>query len=231
MRRDHPDARPLPDSGDLPAPAADVVAALQPLLTDNRLQRIDAVLDARVGSVVPVLDGLIDPHNIAAVLRSADAFGIQQVHLIAGSVDFLASKRVAQGTERWLDVVQHDSPASCADALHADGFQVYIAAMDGDLRPEQLAQIPRVAIVFGNEHSGVSERMAQLADGSYRIPMCGFVESLNVSVATAITLRAAREGRAGDLDPERRVQLRARFMMLSVDRADEIVAEHQRRHT
>lgn len=205
------------------------MAALSPLLTAHRLARIDSVLDSRVESVVPVLDGLIDPHNVAAVLRSADAFGVQQVHLIAGEVDSLASQRVAQGTERWLDVVQHDDAATCARALHDAGHRIYVAAMDGELEPEQLANIERVAIIFGNEHSGVSSEMAELADGSYRVPMCGFVESLNVSVATAITLRAACMGRQGDLSASRRLNLRARFMMLSVDRADEIVAEYRRR--
>jgi len=231
MRRDHPDAHPLPAAGGLPAPPEQIVAALSPMLTEHRLARIDSVLDARIESVVPVLDGLIDPHNIAAVLRSADAFGIQQVHLIAGELDFLASQRVAQGTERWLDVVRHDDPETCTRALRGAGYRIFVAAMDGELQPEQLAGIERVAVVFGNEHSGVSGRMATLADGSYRIPMCGFVESLNVSVATAITLRAARTGRGGDLDANRRLQLLARFMMLSVDRAEEIVAEHVRRQT
>lgn len=229
MRRDHPDALALQRFAGLPAAADDIVATLQPMLTERRLERIEAVLAQRKRAVVPVLDGLIDPHNIAAVLRSADAFGIQDVHLVAGELDFLASKRVAQGTERWLDLVEHPGAEAAVEHLHARGYEIFVARMDGELTPEDLVGRPRVAVVFGNEHAGVSARVSELADGSYRIPMCGFVESLNVSVAAALTLRAASLGRPGDLGAEECMALRARFMMLSVDRSDEILHERLRR--
>jgi tRNA (guanosine-2'-O-)-methyltransferase len=125
---------------------------------------------------------------------------------------------------------------------------VLVATMDGEVTPEELAALGKVAVVFGNEHGGVSGAMRALADGGYRIPMCGFVESLNVSVAAAITLHAALgeagarraaqpaepDARAGGtvgmaLDDADRETLRARYAMLSVDRAEEIVAEHLRR--
>jgi tRNA (guanosine-2'-O-)-methyltransferase len=83
--------------------------------------------------------------------------------------------------------------------------------------------------VFGNEHAGVSEELRHLADGTYAIPMQGFVQSLNVSVAAAITLFAATRGRPGDLEASERQLLRARYTLLSVPRAGEIVAEYQRR--
>lgn len=229
MRRDHPDALALQRAAALPAAPDEVVEALGPLLTDQRLARIEAVLAARKRAVIPVLDGLIDPHNIAAVLRSADAFGVQEVHLIAGELDFLASRRVAQGTERWVDVVEHPDRRGALSQLRARGYEVFVATMDGALTPEELARRPRVAIVFGNEHAGVDPEAAALADGSYRIPMCGFVESLNVSVAAALTLRAAVKDRPGDLDADDAMTLRARFMMQSVDRAEEIVAEQRHR--
>ena len=213
----------------LPAKPRAVIEALTPLLTPNRIERIDAVVGRRTRAVVPVLDGLIDPHNIAAVLRSADAFGVQDVHVIEGDEPFVASHRVAQGTERWLDVVRHGSARACAKHLKDAGYFLLTADMDGDTTPEQLQDLGKIAIVFGNEHAGVSESIRDLADGSYTIPMCGFVESLNVSVANAITLRAACAGRTGDLSAGEREELRARFMMLSVERAEEIIAEYLRR--
>ena len=94
MRRNHPQAVELLRAPALPAPAADVVRVLEPLLTEARLARIERTLDQRTRGVVAVLDGLIDPHNIAAVLRSADAFGTQEVHVIEGSEQFVASQRV-----------------------------------------------------------------------------------------------------------------------------------------
>lgn len=213
----------------LPATAAQVVAALTPLLTTARLTRIDAVVRKRTRSIVPVLDGLIDPHNIAAVLRSADAFGVQDVHVIERDSPFLASHRVAQGTEQWLDVIRHEDAEACAGHLRAHGYRLLWASMEGEVTPENLQESARIAIIFGNEHAGVSPEVERLCDGRYTIPMRGFVESLNVSVASAITLHAATAGRAGGLSPEEQLVLRARFMMLSVDRAADIVAEYQRR--
>jgi tRNA (guanosine-2'-O-)-methyltransferase len=95
--------------------------------------------------------------------------------------------------------------------------------------PAALAALPRVAIVFGNEHAGISDDLRGLADGTYTIPMRGFVQSLNVSVAAALTMFAAMRDRPGDLSGEQRLLLRARFCMASVPQAHAIVAEHLRR--
>lgn len=231
LRADPKDTFGLPDPATLPADAAVIIRALSPLLTPARAERIEQVIARRTRSIVPVLDGLIDPHNIAAVLRSADAFGIQDVHVIeAHDQPFIASHRVAQGTERWLDIHCHASAEACVKALRARGYRILIATMDGHTAPRDLnpASAP-VAVVFGNEHAGVSPALANLADDSYSIPMRGFVESLNVSVASAITMQAATEACSGDLPNGDKEVLRARFMMLSVDRADEVIEEHQRR--
>jgi tRNA (guanosine-2'-O-)-methyltransferase len=229
MRRDAADNFEPNVAGDLPAAPRVVIAALEPMLTGDRRERIAQVIAARSRAVVPVLDGLNDPHNVSAVLRSADAFGVQEVHLIEGGERFLASPRVAQGSERWVDVISHASPAECVAALRKRGHRVYVATMNGSLTPDALAREPKPAIVFGNEHDGVSPEMLALADGQYTIGMQGFVQSLNVSVAAAITLFAAMRGRSGDLDPEARELLHARFCMLSVPRAEEVMAEYLRR--
>lgn len=229
MRRDAPDNFEPYRREQLPADAATVIAALDPLLTDERRTRIASVIAARSRAVVPVLDGLIDPHNVSAVLRSADAFGVQEVHVIRRSEPYLASPRIAQGSERWVDVIDHACARDCILALRRRGHRVYVAAMDGELRPEALADEPKPAIVFGNERDGVHSEVCELADGTYTISMQGFVQSLNVSVAAAITLFAAMRGRPGDLNAEERELLRARYCMLSVPRAEEIVAEYLRR--
>jgi tRNA (guanosine-2'-O-)-methyltransferase len=229
MRRDAPEVVSLPVDEALPAEPSTIVRALGSFLGADRRQRIETVIAARSRSVVPVLDGLIDPHNVAAVLRSAEAFGVLQVHLLGGEP--LASKRIAQGTDRWIELVRHDTAASCAGALRARGYKLYVAAMDGDVIPEQLASEPRVGVVFGAEHAGVSPEMRALSDGTYTIPMRGFVQSLNVSVAAAITLRAAMQGRAGDLEPHEREHLYARYLLASIPRAAELLAECLRRET
>jgi tRNA (guanosine-2'-O-)-methyltransferase len=237
MRRDAPDNFMLEltrRDEELPADPASVIAALDPLLTEERQQRILQVVAARSRAVVPVLDGLIDPHNVSAVLRSADAFGVQEVHVIERGERYLASPRVAQGSERWVDVIRHESAEACIRALRARGHRVFVAALQPSAEaamPDALAREPRAAIVFGNERDGTSPDLHALADATYTIPMQGFVQSLNVSVAAAITLFAAMRGRPGDLSEPERERLYARYCLLSVPRAEEVVHEYLRRRS
>jgi len=103
------------------------------------------------------------------------------------------------------------------------GYAIYVAAMGSDTRPEDLHDTPRLAVVFGNEHRGVSPEMRSLADGTFAIPMCGFVESLNISVAAAITMQTlARDGRPR-LRAQRHQELKARFLMNSVRKPDQVI--------
>jgi tRNA (guanosine-2'-O-)-methyltransferase len=209
----------------LPAPASDVVRVLSPLVTDARRAKMDAIVAQRTRSLVPVLEDLVDPHNGGAVLRSADAFGCHEVHVIEERHSFAVSNRVTRGTHRWLDLRKHQSASSCLDGLAARGYEVFVAAMDGDVDPEALAKRPKVAVVFGNEHRGASPEVRARVDGVYRIPMVGFVESLNVSVASAITLYNASRGRHGDLSDGERNEVRARWLLASVRDADRIVLD------
>jgi tRNA (guanosine-2'-O-)-methyltransferase len=230
MRRDDPDAGELARPSALPAKPERVIAALEPMLSEARIARIDAVIAERTRSLVPVLEAVDDPRNVAAILRSCDAFGVQEVHLIEGAQPFLASRRVTQGAERWLDLCRHDSPEACVAALRARGFQVYVAAMAGERTPEALRDAGKVALVFGNEREGASAAVQAASDGTFTVPMRGFSQSLNVSVAAAISLYTIARSRRGDLDERARTELRARYMMHSVEGAEQIVAEHLARH-
>ena len=225
MKRSDPDAFPLEAPPPLPAPAADVARVLAPLVTEARLARMDAALARRTRSLVPVLEDLADPHNGAAVMRSADAFGCHEVHVVEDRHPFLVSHRVTRGTDRWLEVRRHPSTDACIAQLRARGYRIFVAAMDGAMSPEGLARVERAAVVFGNEHRGLSEAIREVADGTYAIPMVGFVESLNVSVASAITLYVASRGRHGDLDQAARDEIRARWLLASVRDAERIVRD------
>lgn len=223
MKRDLPEVDTLPPTTALRYPPARIVEVLSPLVTPERLARFHDVLARRTRSLVPVLDGLSDPHNGAAILRSADAFGCHEVHVVDGRFPFAVSHRVSRGTHRWLSVTRHDTADACCDALVARNYRIFVAAMDGTITPEALARVPRAAIVFGNEHHGVSDAFRDRADGVYRIPMVGFVESLNVSVASAITLYVASQGRHGDLSSEERQEALARFLLAQVREAERLV--------
>jgi len=225
VKRDHPDVIELDATGSLDAPAAEVVRVLSPLVTEARLARMNEVIASRTRSLVPVLEDLADPHNGAAVMRSADAFGCHEVHVIEDRHEFAVSHRVTRGTHRWLELRKHPSTASCLTALRDRGYEVFVAAMDGALTPEQLAEVPKAAIVFGNEHKGVSDEVRDAASGTYSIPMVGFVESLNVSVASAITLYVASRGRHGDLTEDDREAIRARYLLSQVKDAARLVSD------
>jgi tRNA (guanosine-2'-O-)-methyltransferase len=204
--------------------AEEVVSALEPLAEDRRKARILGVVERRVGSVTVLMDMPRDPHNAAAVVRSADAFGVPEMHVVLRDEAFLVGHRVAQGTERWVDVVSHGSPDEAVRSLRSRSFRLIATHPNGALVPEDLRHVERVCLVLGNEHDGISEELARAADDSVRIPMRGFVESLNLSVAAAVLLNAALAGRPGDLAPAEARRWYAVGLLRSVPRAEEILA-------
>jgi len=203
-----------------------VIEVLAAHLTPDRLARIRDVLDARSLDVVPLLENVADPHNASAVLRSCDAFGVARAHVVADRNPFRASRKVAKGTERWVDVTRHANSLAAARALHAQGYALYVADMDGDLAPEDLVRPGgRVALIFGNEFRGVSDELRGAADGSFAIPMPGFVESFNVSVAAAITLYTLTRRMHRPLSRDERLEIEAKILLRSVRRGATIVSE------
>ncbi|HEY3493188.1 MAG TPA: RNA methyltransferase [Polyangiaceae bacterium] len=200
------------------------IAVLEPLAAPERCARIAGVVNGRIGRVTVLMDAPHDPHNGAAVIRSADAFGLPEIHVVPRVEPFLIGRRVTQGTERWVEVVQHPTPAAALAALGARNFELVATHPEGELVPEDLPSIDRLCLVLGNEHDGICEELRLGARRSVRIPMRGFVESLNVSVAAALLLRAATLGREGDLPAEERERLYAVGLARSVPRATEILA-------
>jgi tRNA (guanosine-2'-O-)-methyltransferase len=209
-----------------PWTATGVVQVLEPLVTDGRRERLQATLASRLDSVTVLMDAPHDPHNAAAILRSCDAFGVQEAHVVLRDEEFLTSRTVAKGAQRWVDVEVHPSADRALSRLHDGGFVLVATHPDGTLTPEALGGIGRLALVLGNEHDGIRQQLAEAARHTVRIPMRGFVESLNVSVAAGILLEAATRGRAGDLPEARRLALYARGLYRTVPRAADILAAH-----
>jgi tRNA (guanosine-2'-O-)-methyltransferase len=202
-----------------------VIGLLEPLVTERRRARLLEVIAARLASVAVVLDAPYDPHNGAAVVRSCEAFGVQALHVVErAGTPFLVASSVARGAEKWLDVTRHAEAGGAVAAARAAGLELVGAHPEGTLEPSDLAKIPRVAIVMGNEREGIREPLARECSRAVRVPMRGFVESLNVSVTTAILLSAATSGRAGDLDATARRRLYARGLYMSVPHARDILA-------
>jgi tRNA (guanosine-2'-O-)-methyltransferase len=201
----------------------DVIARLEPLVTDARRDRLQGVVGDRLGSVSVVFDAPHDPHNGAAVVRSCEAFGVHRVHVVEAREPFLVASSVAKSAEKWIELRCHKEASSAIAALQADGLELVGAVADGDLLPADLRNIPRVALVLGNERDGISKELLAACTRRVRVPMRGFVESLNVSVTAAILLAAVTAGRPGDLTTEERRRLYARGLYLSVAHAEDVL--------
>ena len=158
----------------------------------RRIARMRLVAGRRLTGLTVALDGVHDPHNISAVLRSCDGFGVQHVHLIGDEAELSPNRLITRGCQKWLTLHYHSGAKACAEALRGEGFELWTAMPDRDARPLSALEFGRkIALVFGAERAGVSEELRSLCTGAYFIPMAGFSESLNVSVAAAISLYAA----------------------------------------
>lgn len=210
----------------------EVIGVLAERLSDARRQRIEDVISARTLSLAAVVEGVHDPHNTAAVIRTADAYGIQQVHVIEGEKKFLSSRKVTQGAHKWVDIAVWSSLDPFFERMRGEQRRVLVADMDAAIDVHELAIDRPTALVFGNEAEGISTRMREAADGAFKIPMHGFAESFNVSVAAAIALSTVRADGRGDLSPTEADVLRARFYLRAVRAGYDIVMlERDRRRT
>lgn len=194
------------------------------LVLPPRRERIEQVLAGRTRTVTVVLDRLEDSFNMAAVLRTCESMGLQDVHVVKNpEVPWTPNKRVTQGCDKWLDLHRHESFAACRDALKADGYRILASAIrEGATSLFELRFDQKVALVFGNERYGVSQEVLDGVDGVFWIPMVGFTQSLNISAATsaaitrAVAWRMEHLGKSGDLAPAALEVLRERFLRLSV---------------
>lgn len=161
---------------------------------ERRQSRLRLVAARRLAGLTVALDNVHDPHNISAVLRSCDGFGLQNVHLVGLSAD--PNRAVSMGCEKWLTLHRYPDSASCVAGLRAAGYELWAAMPDRDARPlEEIDFTRRIALVFGAERDGLSEELVNACDGRYQIYMPGFSQSLNVSVAAAISIHIGATAR------------------------------------
>lgn len=199
-------------------------------LLPERRARIDRVIAERTRTLIVVMEALADVQNVNAVLRTAEAFGVQEVHVIEGPMKaFDRNKKISKNADKWLDVVRWKGSAECLQALKARGFSIYATHLGEGTRDLSALSFARpVALVFGNEHRGVSDEALALADLHFAIPMRGFSQSFNVSVAVAVSLfraverRVEERGRHGDLTEAELAALQERFYARSVKQRSRI---------
>ncbi|BDG09910.1 TrmH family RNA methyltransferase [Anaeromyxobacter paludicola] len=199
-------------------------------LLPERKARIDRAVANRTRTLTVVMEALCDAQNVNAVLRTCEAFGVQQVHVIEGVMKaFDRNKKISQNADKWLDVRRWERTADCLDHLAGEGFTLYATHLDDGAVPlAELSFADKVALVFGNEHAGVSPEALSRCHARYVIPMLGLVQSLNVSVAAAVSLaraverRTVERGRHGDLSEVEARALRERFYVQAVKQRSRI---------
>jgi tRNA (guanosine-2'-O-)-methyltransferase len=164
-------------------------------MTPERQAKFETVLIKRQFNLAVVLENIEDPHNISAVMRTCDAVGIQDIYVVTTSIPKHPrfGPKSSSSAAKWLTIHQFDSVEACIKEirpLYQTILTTRLSSDAVDLYDIDFAA-SSIALVFGNEHDGVSEAMQQVADGNFIIPQVGMIQSLNISVACAISIYEA----------------------------------------
>lgn len=200
-----------------------VVDVLAPYLTDARKGRIAEVLGQRMSGVSVAVEAPSNPHNAAAIVRTAEALGALSIHVVAAEGNALHAKSTTQGAFHWVDTHHHDDLEHFLAEVRQSGTRLAGAWMDAPIPVDELPCDEPICLLFGNEERGLSAAARSACDYGFRVPMFGMSESLNLSVTAAISLHdilGRRRAVVGptDLDDPTRARLRARAYLQSVDR-------------
>ncbi|MCD2421989.1 RNA methyltransferase [Niabella pedocola] len=163
-------------------------------MTNERRETLEKVIGKRQQGLGIVLENVFDPHNISAVMRSCDAVGIQDVYILTTKIPRHKKwgARSSSGAAKWMSVHQFDNAEACFSVLKSRYDKVLATHLSSDAVPlYKLDFLQDIALVFGNEHAGVSEEIRHLADGNFIVPQVGMIQSLNISVACAVSIYEA----------------------------------------
>jgi tRNA (guanosine-2'-O-)-methyltransferase len=163
-------------------------------MTPERMTRLTSVLNKRQDDITVVLENVFDPHNISAVMRTCDAVGVQEIFIVSTKIPPHKKwgAKSSSSAAKWLTVHQFDDAVECFSTLRRRYSSILTTYLGNDaISLHQLDLTISIALVFGNEHSGVSDEIRELADGNFVIPQTGIIQSLNISVACAVTLYEA----------------------------------------
>jgi len=211
---------------------------LQSFLTDNRKATFEKVLSQRTRHLTVVLEDIYQKHNTSAIVRNCDIFGIQDLHIIENKYNSYVSNQVAKGAQKWIDFHEYNqheyNTDKCIESLRNKGYQIIATTPHNDSCLLQDFDITKKsALVFGVEKEGVSEYILNEADGYLKIPMVGFTESLNISVAVAIilqnlTTRLRNSEVSWQLSDQEKNELRLDWCKKTILNVDEIIDRFQK---
>ena len=163
-------------------------------MTPERNQRLISVLNKRQGDITIVLENVFDPHNISAVMRTCDAVGVQEVYVLNTKIPQHKKwgAKSSSSAAKWLTIHQFEDATECFSSLRKRYSKILTTHLSsGAIGLHEIDMTQPIALVFGNEHSGVSDEIRAMADGNFIIPQVGIIQSLNISVACAVTLYEA----------------------------------------
>ncbi len=226
-------AAPAPGSTAEPRTAAwyrERTEVLAGFMTAERYELFRRTVAARTDYLTLLAENTFHPHNAAALIRHAEAFGVQHIHTVETRCPFDPSRNISRGSDRWIDLVRHASTAEALAALKAAGYRLVATTPHRESCIPETFDVGRgpFALIFGTEHAGISDEALAAADEYLRIPMCGMVESLNVSASAAILLyqlsQRVREQVGGwQLPDTEQARLLYEWVRLSVHDADRIL--------
>ncbi len=213
------------------------IEILTNLLSEKRLEKLQTVLKNRIDTITIVLEDLHDPHNISAVIRTAEGLGIEDIHIIENRHKFEVSPGISKYSHKWVTIHKYSSPTECINNLKQQGFEICVSALTNNsitLNEIKIDKTSKTAFVLGSEHDGISKEMEKLADKVFIIPMYGFTQSFNVSVAAAIILHHATEKKRATLKTqstltkERQQILYSEWLKKSVKNSDRILKAQEK---
>ena len=196
---------------------------LTKFITDERREVLERTVNSRTHYMRILTENMFHPQNASAIMRHCEAFGIQQIHTVEDRCKFDPSVNIVRGTQKWVDVEHHENTTEALAALKAEGYRIVATT------PHRCSATPesfdvtkgKFALVFGTEHAGISDEVIEAADDFLMIPMCGMVESLNVSASAAILIymlseRIRQSVDGWQLSDSERLKLLTRWTMSSV---------------
>ncbi len=214
---------PRPPEGAGPEWYTERIGYMAGFMLEGREAVFRSVLDDRTRYITICTENTFHPQNASALVRTCEAFGLQDIHTVEDLCKFKPHENIVRGTDKWVDIHRHASAAEALDVLRGKGYRIIATTphTDDSLPEDFDIQAGPFALVFGTEHAGISPEVGAAADGFIKIPMCGFVESLNVSASASILLyiltrRLRESGIDWALGEDEREKILFRWMMSSV---------------
>ena len=209
---------------------AERIAYLAEFILPERFATLERAVGQRTNYMTLLAENMFHPQNASALVRHCEAFGVQNIHTVETLCRFNPNLNIVRGTDKWVDIHRHASTADALRALRADGYRIVATSPHRESCTPETFDVRRgkFAIVMGTEKTGISDEVFAEADEFLKIPMCGLVESLNVSACAAIIVymlseRMRREVKEWRLSDDERTRLLYRWMADSVRDADALL--------